>query len=238
MTFRRYIQAPLLPSPPPPHPLPFNFLYSSLQPLPLCIRRRGTTTDALQPSPPLPPPTPITLDVATAAAGPSLFRFRFWLSQSRAAIADSLALACSSGLWSWLVNTPLTWSMLTWGAPAPTLPCQHSSRHTDTHAITAATATIAAHASADAPSLRSSKPPPTSWPWHLLGSSHPSHQHCCLLTGFISSCWSDLKHTITTTTISTIALQPSLFQPFYHFNHVQPSSPATCAPATSFLYYL
>ncbi len=49
--------------------------------------------------------------------------------------------------------------LLTWGAPA----------------TTAATATTAAHAPSDAPSLRSTKPPPppTRWPWHLLGSPRP-----------------------------------------------------------------
>ncbi len=44
------------------------------------------------------------------------FMFRFWLSQSMTTIADSLALVCSSGLRSWLVHAPLTWSILTWSA--------------------------------------------------------------------------------------------------------------------------
>ncbi len=47
-------------------------------------------------------------------------------------IANSLALVCSFGLRFWLVHTPLTWSIPTWGAPASTLPCPHRSRHTHT----------------------------------------------------------------------------------------------------------
>ncbi len=66
---------------------------------------------AMPPLPPPPPPLPTALDLATVAAGLSLFRFQFWLCQSMAAIPDSLVLACSSGLRSWLVNTPLTWSI-------------------------------------------------------------------------------------------------------------------------------
>ncbi len=59
--------------------------------------------------------------------------FRFRLNQSMTTIADSLALVCSSGLQSWLVHTPLTWSILTWGEHAPTLPCHHRRLHHHRH---------------------------------------------------------------------------------------------------------
>jgi hypothetical protein len=121
-------------------------------------------------------------------------------------IADSLALVCSSGLRFWLVHTPLICSILTWGAPATTLPCPHRSRHTHTHATTAASAKTSAHASADAPSLRSTQsPPPTRWPWHLCGSSRPvNHHQAADSVAFYQAVGPELTYTATTTTTSTI----------------------------------
>jgi hypothetical protein len=81
--------------------------------------------------------THVALDIATAAAGLDhrSFRFLFWVSQSTTAVTDSLALVCFTGLRSWLIHTPLTWSIADPGCTSsnpshwtfPPLPPDHRS---------------------------------------------------------------------------------------------------------------
>ncbi len=90
---------------------------AALQPLPSYNHRCPATAAALQPQMPCNHPRPYHHQHPSLWTYTLLppshrsFRFRFWLSQSMAANANSLALVCSSGLWSWLIHTPLTLSI-------------------------------------------------------------------------------------------------------------------------------
>jgi hypothetical protein len=141
-------------------------------------------------------------------------------------IANSLALVCSSGLRPRLVHSPLTWFIMTRGAPATTLPCRHRSRHTEPtpmQQLLPQQQQLSMHLSTllvrDLQSRRC----------QLAG---PGIFAALLVLAIITASYSlafylavgpDLKYTTTTTTTSTILLQPTL---------LQPPSPATFAPAS------